>query len=84
MLADLLLAYLCIGLATAFIAGVRLVRRLATHRTPERRDMLRALHESGLPHGLAGLMFGLAMLVLLLEVGVFWPSRLENLLRGGW
>lgn len=84
MLLDLLLAYLCAGLASALIAGVRLVRRLATHRTPERRDMLRALNEADLPRWLAGLTFGLAMLVLLLEVAVLWPSRLGHLMRGGW
>lgn len=84
MLTDLLLAYLCAGLASALIAGARLLRRLATHRTPERREMLRALQDSDLPHSLAALAFGLAMLALLLEVAVFWPLCLGRLLRGSW
>lgn len=84
MLADLLLAYLCAGLAAALMAGVRFCRKLSTHRSPERRVMLRALDDTELPRSVCVLLFGLGMLAVLLEVAVFWPARIGDFLREEW
>lgn len=84
MLADLLLAYLCAGLAASMIVATRLLRRLATPRTPERREMLRALHDDGLPHWLCAVLFFGAVVSVLAQIALFWPSRIERILEGGW
>lgn len=84
MLADLFLAYLCTGLAASIIVATRLLRRLATHRSPERREMLRALQDDELPRWLCALLFFGAILSVLAQIALFWPSRVDRILRGGW
>lgn len=84
MLADFLLAYLCTGLAASIIVATRLLRRLATPRTPERREMLRALHDDELPHWVCAVLFFGAVVSVLAQIALFWPTRIGRILEGGW
>lgn len=84
MLIDFLLAYLCAGLAASLIAATRLLRRLSIPRTPERREMLRALHDDELPRWVCAVLFFGAVVSVLAQIALFWPSRISAILRGGW
>lgn len=77
-------AALWTGLAASLIAAVRLLRRLSTHRTPERRYMLRALDADGVPRWISALLVFGAIAVVLVEIALFWPLRVARIVRGGW